>query len=48
MELGVNKFYRMSFGYIDSTTILLANSCKSNKDWPTIGNILQKQLNHQQ
>jgi len=21
MELGVNKFYRMSFGYIDSTTI---------------------------
>jgi len=21
MELGVNKFYQMSFGYIDSTTI---------------------------
>jgi len=21
MELGVNKFYRMSFGYIDSITI---------------------------
>jgi len=21
MELGVNKFYRMSFGYTDSTTI---------------------------
>jgi len=21
MELGVNKFYRMSFGYIDNTTI---------------------------
>jgi len=48
MELGVNKFYRMSFGCIDSTTILLAISCKSNNNWLTIGNILQKQLSHQQ
>jgi len=32
MELGVNKFYRMSFRYIDSTTIKLTISCKSNKD----------------
>jgi len=43
MELGVNKFYRMSF---DSTTIQLAITCKSNNDWLTIGNTLQKQLNH--
>jgi len=48
MELGVNKFCQMSFGYIDSTTIQLAISCKPNKDWLTIGNILQKQLIHQQ
>jgi len=46
MELGVNKFYRMSFGYIDSTTTQLAIRCKSKKDWLTIGNILQKQLTH--
>ena len=46
MELGVNKFHQMSFGYIDSTTIYLAINCKSNKDWLTIGNILQKQLTH--
>jgi len=32
MELGVNKFCQMSFGYIDSTTIQLAISCKPNKD----------------
>jgi len=32
MELGVNKFYRMSFDCIGSTTIQLAISCKSNND----------------
>jgi len=46
MELGVNEFYRMSFGYIDSTTIYLATSGISNKDWLTIGNTLRKQLIH--
>jgi len=46
MDFGVNKFYRISFGYIDSTTTQLTISCKSNKDWRAIGNILQKQLTH--
>jgi len=46
MELGVNQFYRMSFGYIDSPAIQLTISCKSNKDCLTMGNILQKQLTH--
>jgi len=34
------------FGYIDGTTIELTISCKSNTDWLTIGNMLQKILIH--